>query len=1189
LYGFREEYFSIIIHFNNNNYMRKCLQGFPFRRGWYATTLMVALWFGLAYTSNCQTIVYIDPTYMGGSNDGSSAHPYTSWANITTFTNNTSYLQKRGTTCNITSPIAIDEKTGITFGVYGTGTDYASINSTYRIGATVKIAASLNCTVNGFHFTADNFVPDPSNNGTYAVYVVDKEGSSATIVPNAGNIVIKNCLIEHSTWGIRIMEVGYSNLDGITVDSCTIQNIFWDGMFIQSWQGGDGIGGLHGVDLNHCYITNVNAAIKYYEDQGITPTQSNSGGDGIQISQYVQDWIIHNTTIDRRGSGLKFCIIHGDEQSTHKYGGTVENCTIYTPDRIIGGLRGTGCYFSILDTVNFRYNRVIGNVNSMGIQIRWNTNFNCYYNTFTGFTGTDPANYAVFDVQSDPAYTQAHQKIHNNTFYNNGSVYYYLAGSDAFDFKNNIFSSIGTVYVSSAGVTSDYNLYYPTPASGIETHSKYGQDPKLNAPASGDFRLQTGSPCINAGTNLGYLKDIAGTIINGNPDLGAYEYISFDTQAPTIPTGLTSSNVTYTGFTLSWTASSDNVGVTGYDVYKNGELISSVSGTTVTISGLTQGTTYAMTVKTKDGSGNISAASTPLNVTTTAASDAQAPGIPANLGTTRIGQGSFVLTWNASTDASNPVAYDVYKNGVLYTSVTTTSAVVSGVSAGSSYAMTVKARDIYNNTSAASAVYSVTTLSACTTTDPFTNSGFTNQTGTFIAELEVTPWGDFMNGVVGLSNNAASAFNNLACILQFDVDGLIRARNGSGYTAVNTMGYFAGVVYHVKFVVSLGTHTYDVFVTPAGGSQVTIASGYPFRTEQASVTQLNNYAKQTNSCTLTVANFVLNSTSDTQSPSVPSGLAVSSVTSTTFALSWTASTDNVAVTGYDVYKDGILDTTVTTSTATINNLVPGVPYAMTIKARDAAGNISAPSGTLNVTTTLGSNLALNKTAVASSVHLALNKTAVASSVLNDNTSFAASKAVDGNASATRWVSSSSASNWIYVDLGASYTISTVILNWTTTGYGRDYKIQVSSDGNTWTDIYTVTGNTSGGAKTYSFTPVSCRYVRMNGAALGQNVAQYNLWEFEVYGTLTKSTFQQMTKENEVSFCMIYPNPAAAQINIVVDEQSALQILGLDGRVYVQRMLEPGINRIEHGLRPGVYFVRITNSVKVVSTGKLIIR
>ncbi|MCF6240502.1 MAG: M4 family metallopeptidase [Bacteroidales bacterium] len=91
-----------------------------------------------------------------------------------------------------------------------------------------------------------------------------------------------------------------------------------------------------------------------------------------------------------------------------------------------------------------------------------------------------------------------------------------------------------------------------------------------------------------------------------------------DTQAPTAPSNLTSANVTETSVDLSWTASTDNVGVTGYDVYKNGVLYSSVTGTTVGVTGLTGSTNYSFYVKAKDAAGNVSAASNTVNVTTSA-------------------------------------------------------------------------------------------------------------------------------------------------------------------------------------------------------------------------------------------------------------------------------------------------------------------------------------------------------------------------------------------------------------------------------------------------------------------------------------------------------------------------------------------------------------------------------------------
>ncbi len=95
-----------------------------------------------------------------------------------------------------------------------------------------------------------------------------------------------------------------------------------------------------------------------------------------------------------------------------------------------------------------------------------------------------------------------------------------------------------------------------------------------------------------------------------------------DNQAPTAPSGVTSSSVTETSLTLSWTASTDNVGVSGYDVYRNGTLLGSVTGTSTSanITGLTAGTAYTFIVRAKDAAGNISANSNSHNVTTSTTS-----------------------------------------------------------------------------------------------------------------------------------------------------------------------------------------------------------------------------------------------------------------------------------------------------------------------------------------------------------------------------------------------------------------------------------------------------------------------------------------------------------------------------------------------------------------------------------------
>lgn len=91
---------------------------------------------------------------------------------------------------------------------------------------------------------------------------------------------------------------------------------------------------------------------------------------------------------------------------------------------------------------------------------------------------------------------------------------------------------------------------------------------------------------------------------------------SADTEAPSAPASLSASGTTQTSTSLSWNASSDNVGVTEYEVYMDGNLLGSTGSTGSNITGLTAATTYSFYVKAKDEAGNVSAKSNTISVTT---------------------------------------------------------------------------------------------------------------------------------------------------------------------------------------------------------------------------------------------------------------------------------------------------------------------------------------------------------------------------------------------------------------------------------------------------------------------------------------------------------------------------------------------------------------------------------------------
>lgn len=136
-------------------------------------------------------------------------------------------------------------------------------------------------------------------------------------------------------------------------------------------------------------------------------------------------------------------------------------------------------------------------------------------------------------------------------------------------------------------------------------------------------------------------------------------------------------------------------------------------------------------------------------------------------------------------------------------------------------------------------------------------------------------------------------------------------------------------------------------------------------------------------------------------------------------------------------------------------------------------------------------------------NIALGKPANTSSYVGGNS---AANAFDGNVN-TRWESDFSDPQWISVDLGATYSITGVKLQWETAA-GKDYKIQISTDNVNWIDAYTKT-NGSGGTEVITFAPVAGRYVRMYGTQRTTGWG-YSLWEFEVYGEIDE---QPVTGDN----------------------------------------------------------------------------
>ncbi|MFL6073565.1 MAG: cellulose binding domain-containing protein [Mycobacteriales bacterium] len=158
---------------------------------------------------------------------------------------------------------------------------------------------------------------------------------------------------------------------------------------------------------------------------------------------------------------------------------------------------------------------------------------------------------------------------------------------------------------------------------------------------------------------------------------------------------------------------------------------------------------------------------------------------------------------------------------------------------------------------------------------------------------------------------------------------------------------------------SVGTY-WDTLMTHSGQHYVfgnreyngTIAAGASVSFGFTGAISSGSYADPTG-CLLNGASCAGGGGGDTQKPTAPTGLHSTSVGSGSVALAWTAATDNVGVTGYDVDNGGTVAATASGTSATVSGLAPSTSYTFTVRARDAAGNVSDPSAAVTVTTSAG--------------------------------------------------------------------------------------------------------------------------------------------------------------------------------------------------------------------------------------------
>ena len=371
-----------------------------------------------------------------------------------------------------------------------------------------------------------------------------------------------------------------------------------------------------------------------------------------------------------------------------------------------------------------------------------------------------------------------------------------------------------------------------------------------------------------------------------------FAHAQSDTTPPTVPTSVSAGILQSGQVYVYWAPSTDDVGVVGYYLYRNGAFVANTPGipnyTDTPPSGV-----YYYTISAYDGAGNVSAQSAPTSYVTVVA-DTTPPSAPTDF-SAQPSSSTIALSWTASTDNVAVIGYYVYRNGVkIATSDPITGSTYTdvGLTPGTTYTYSVVAYDAAGNLSNHSASVPVTAI------------------------FDVTP----PSTPTLLSAKAVSS-NEIDLSWHPSTDNIAVA----GYTIYrggDQIGTTASTSYADTGVSPQTSYGYDVVAYDTVG---------------------NNSQKASVSATTLPP--------DITPPSIPGGIAAVALSSSDVMLTWRASTDDIGVSGYYIYRDGNqigADSAASTSYED-SGLSTSTTYTYAVRAYDAAGNIS-PQTSAAVTT-----------------------------------------------------------------------------------------------------------------------------------------------------------------------------------------------------------------------------------------------
>ncbi|MDX1341006.1 MAG: glycosyl hydrolase [Reinekea sp.] len=364
-----------------------------------------------------------------------------------------------------------------------------------------------------------------------------------------------------------------------------------------------------------------------------------------------------------------------------------------------------------------------------------------------------------------------------------------------------------------------------------------------------------------------------------------------DTVPPSQPGVIAVNSVTSSSASLSWAASTDNVGVVAYDVTVAGDVTINTTAQVplVSVSGLNPSRTYNVTVVARDDAGNTSIARTGSFTTSNVSGNDQPPTAPANVSVSGITQTGATVTWTASSDDKGVSHYvvNVLKGNTLVTalSVNGTERVLTGLDANTAYRVDVVAIDTAQQSSAVSSA-------------------------SFTTKAPVVSCTDF-------------------CL----------AEQGSSLVVTSKVG----VMVDLHFKVNNGAQQ-NVRMTPVGNEhEYVIANLQKDDTIDYFFTVIDGPAYDTAWAQhIFGSNVVV--TPDTEAPTQPGTPVVSALTHNSVQLNWNASTDNVALDHYEVSIAGFGDFIATTNALNVTGLSASTTYSVSVVAVDTSNNVSNSSG-----------------------------------------------------------------------------------------------------------------------------------------------------------------------------------------------------------------------------------------------------